>query len=237
MDKQRISEIKRLYNEAPNVWPENDLWHYYTRHHIYERVIHYLASETDKASYILNAGSGRTVYPLQGTFVDCDIAENTLIGSQHAIVASVDDLPFDKDSFSHIICVGSVLNYCDVFSAIGEFSRTIRFNGLLVIEFERSSSGEFLFENDYGHSIIKRSYNYNGQSHQLWLYSENYIQDILKCYNFKLQHLERFHCISSLLSRVFEDEKIAKYAKLDKYVPRILSSAFAHNAVMVCRKC
>ena len=46
------------------------------------------------------------------------------------------DLPFAENSIDNILCVGSVLNYCDAIAAISEFNRVFKYNGHLILEYE-----------------------------------------------------------------------------------------------------
>lgn len=232
----RLEYTRKLYNDCQMSWPQESKWHTYTHNHITQVVSAYLKDRVSPQAFILNAGSGETTYNIKGKIYDCDIAERKLFRSENPIIASIENLPCEDDFFDYIICVGSVINYCDAFAAIGEMSRVLKPQGQLILEFERSESGEFLFTREYGRSVLQHTYQYNGQEHRLWLYAERYIKDILDCNHLQLMHRERFHTVSGVLSRFFDDEKIAFFSKFDSVIPRIVSQYWAHNTIMICQK-
>lgn len=232
----RLAYIRKLYNDCQTSWPEGSRWHTYTHNHVTKVVTSYLQHKVTPQNAILNAGSGGTTYHIQGKIYDCDIVEGKLSQSENPIIASIEDLPCKDDFFDYAICVGSVINYCDAFAAIGEISRVLKPQGQLILEFERSESGEFLFTREYGRSVIPHTYQYNGQQHRLWLYAERYIKDILNCNHLQLIYHERFHTVSGVLSRFFDDEKIATFSKFDSVVPSFVSRYWTHNTIMIFRK-
>ena len=235
-NNDRLEQVRKLYNECRTSWPKENKWHTYTHHHVTQVITAYLKTKATPQTVILNAGSGETSYHILGNVYDCDIAEEKLSKSKHPILASIENLPCKEAFFDYIICVGSVINYCDAFAAIGEMSRVLKPNGQLILEFERSESGEFLFTQEYGRSVTQHTYQYNEQQHQLWLYSERYIKDILGCYHLQPIYCQRFHIASGALSRFFDDEKIANWSRFDPVIPNIISRYCAHNALMICQK-
>ena len=122
LSMQQLDEekIKDFYNSVDNVWGNNDPWHDYSRSFI---SIYIGKKDIFKDSIVLNAGSAGNTYT-----IDCknmyhvDIAEEKIKNAKNAFVASVENLPFEDNYFDNIICVGSVLNYCDAFNAISELS-------------------------------------------------------------------------------------------------------------------
>lgn len=136
------------------IWNKNDCWHMFTYQTINKFVNEQIKSLIKKDSIILNAGSGDTFYDFDCLIYDCDIAESKLTNSKHPIVASIQDLPFSNNYFDVIICVGSVLNYCDATRTISEFSRVMKPKSYLLLEFERSNSGEFLFSKKYARNVF-----------------------------------------------------------------------------------
>lgn len=140
------------------------------------------------------------------------------------------------NSIDFIICVGSVINYADCQKSIFEFSRILKPNGILVLEFERSNSGEFLFTKNHHKMIFSKTYLYNNQKHILWLYNEKNIQKILRLNGFKIFNKSRFHIFSTLLNRFgLSEKKAAKYIKIDKlFLP--FSYPLAHNCILFAKK-
>lgn len=236
MEKNDLENVKQLYNNANETWPSNDAWHQYTSNYIYRKVSVFLDGAATDKSVILNAGSGDTRFHSKGIIYDCDIADKKLKNSPHPVIASIDSLPFSNNFFDIIICVGSVLNYADLYSSLHEFTRVLKYNGLLLIEFERSLSAEFWFTQNYGKQIFSKTYHYNSQEHTLWLYSDKYVYSFLKEYQYTLLHKEYFHGMSGVVSRFLHNDHIsARWAYYDKYIIPILKFA-AHNAIFLLRK-
>lgn len=225
-------KIRDAYNIC-DTWPEYDAWHQYTHAFIDTHVNSFLKKYASPDSIILNAGSGDTHYNCLGTVFDCDIAENKLIYSNHAIHASITSLPCKEQSFDICICVGSVLNYTDAALAISEIARVLKSGGKAIIEFERSLSAEFLFTSDYGKDCFRNKYLYGNKEHSLWLYSECYIDTLLQAHNLHIIKKTRFHTTSSLVSRLLHDDnKAAPWAKVDEFI-KPLSYLFAHNSIYI----
>lgn len=227
---------KDIYSSMDSVWPDNDRWYNYTHNFILEFIKRYLAPKLSQESFYLNAGSGGTVYDIQGICHHVDIAENLICEFKNHTVASVENLPFEKDVFDAVICVGSVLNYCDAVISIKEISRVLKKGGYLVLEFERSNTGELLFTSEYGKNSTKQQYDYMGHTHTLWLYSEKMITQILNKCKLSVVKIERFHCVSALANRVFhQEEQSGKFAHYDVLFKPI-SYLLAHNTILLCKK-
>lgn len=229
-------EVRTLYNVAKQTWPTNDPWHTYTHNYVTQKVQAYLQALSSD-SIVLNAGAGDTRYYSPAMIYDVDIAENKLKDSQHPVVASIERLPFKDNFFNVVICVGSVLNYCDLYAALSELSRVLAHGGLLCIEYERSQSAEFLFTKNYNSNIFSNIYDYNGQQHKLWLYSDSYIVQFLKQSHIKIVHKDYFHGVSSLVARFTRNEpKASKMALYDRNFPWLLKFT-AHNCMLWGIKC
>ncbi len=95
-------------------------------------------------SYVLNARSGGNSYNLKCKQHHVDIADKKISHLELFTVSSIENLPFNDDCFDGIICVGSVINYCDAMQTISEFSRVLKRNDILIIEFENSYGYEFI---------------------------------------------------------------------------------------------
>ncbi len=227
---------KDIYSSMNSVWPENNRWYNYTHKVILDFINKYFAPQLSQESCYLNAGSGGTAYDIQGICHHVDIAENLICEFEKYTVASVENLPFEKDVFDAVICVGSVLNYCDAIRSIKEISRVMKKGGYLVLEFERSNTGELLFTSEYGKNITKQQYNYMGHIHTLWLYSEKMISKILNDCGLLILKKERFHCISALVNRIsHQEEQSGKFAHYDIWFKPI-SYLLAHNTILLCKK-
>lgn len=231
-----VESTQEIYSKMNNVWPDNNRWYDYTHDYILNFISKYLASKLSQNSVYLNAGSGGSEYDLQGICHHVDIAENLICKFERYTVASIEDLPLKSEMFDAVICVGSVLNYCDAVSSIKEMARVTKQGGYLVLEFERSNTGELWFTSEYGKNTTKQQYDYMGHIHTLWLYSEKMIIEILNECGLSLVKRERFHCISALANRITHKEEYSgKYAKYDILI-RPLSYFLAHNTILLCKK-
>lgn len=233
----RENKIKKLYNTSKRAWPQDNLWHNYTFNCISNFIIKELSISTDK-NLILNAGSGGTEYKIKGHIIHVDIADNLIKDKENYMVASVEQLPFKDNLFDYSICVGSVINYCNAMSAISELSRTLKRGGKLILEFERSESGQFIFTRKHNKPIFPQNYLYNEQNHLLWMYSENYIKDLLSLYDLEIIKVKRFHIISSFACRydkLAREHILYKLIQADKFF-KFISKLIAHNAIIVCKK-
>lgn len=233
-------KCRNLYNEIESAWPDKSMWYDYTRNKISNFIMTHLNGITTPESMILNAGSGGTTYPLDGNYYHVDIADKRLTGVNNSFVASIENMPFDSEMFDFVICVGSVINYCNALSAIAEFNRVIKNKGVLILEYERSNTGELFLKKEYGRKSCVQIYKYNNQSnHKLWLYSDKYINRILEEYEFEIDKtsIEYYHCISALVNRFKNDEEISgKYSIYDDKCPNVIKRKIAHNRIMLCIK-
>ena len=158
-----------------------------------------------------------------------DLFENYLVGS-------VEHIPLPDTSVDCVICVGSVVNYVDIQKAISEFSRILKTNGVLILEFERSNSAEFLFTRKYAKTVFMQTYKYNNQIHYLWMYSEKFVLQLAEYYNFICNKKYRYHSISSLLFRLgISEKKAAKFSKYDNLM-QPFSYPFSHNEILILKK-
>lgn len=231
---------KNLYNDIDNAWPDKSTWYDYTRSKISDFLIQHLKRITTWEDKILNAGSGGTTYDIKGYYYHVDVANKRIENLKNSFVASIENMPFESETFDFVICVGSVINYCNAFSAISEISRVIKNEGIFVLEYERSCTGELLLKKGYNRKSCVQIYTYNNQSnHKLWLYSDKYIDSILEEFNFEIDKhsIEYFHCISAIVNRLKNNEEISgKYSIYDNKCPSIIKPKIAHNRIMLCRK-
>lgn len=226
--------IQNYKDKSP--WPDTDEWHRYTFFAIHKAVSKFLKKYSRNNMLILNAGSGGTDYPHKGEIIHLDIVDSCIKHYTNFIVSSIENIPLEDNSIDFIICVGSVINYADCQKSIFEFSRILKPNGKLVLEFERSNSGEFLFTKNHNKTIFSKTYLYNNQKHILWMYNEKNIIKILKLNKLKVLKKKRFHIFSTFLNRLGMAEKnAAKYIKLDK-IFSLFSYPLAHNCILFAEK-
>jgi len=230
-----IDKVRALYGAVQNVWPNDNMWHQYTKNQI-SKYINRMKYAED--SYLLNAGSGGSDYGLKFRMVHVDIVENKINQFQEYVTASVETMPFDASTFTDVICVGSVINYCDAMTTIHELSRVLKPRGSLLIEFESSWGFEHRKSSIYKRDAEIVKLPYFGKYHTQWIYSPKYISNILYLAGFKIAAKHRFHFLSGLLYSKCQDEnKAANFAKYD-WLFRVLPIIKHHssNIIYYCIK-
>lgn len=234
---KKIEEVAHNNYNSSDPWPNNDNWHEKTFKTINSYVKSWLSKNTKKDLTILNVGSGKTSYNFKKlNIIYMDIIEDYVKNFDNYIVGSIDDIPLPNNSVDIIICVGSVINYTDALKSISEFHRILKNDGILILEFERSNSAEFLGTKNYLCPIFMKKYTYNNQEHLLWMYSETYILSLMKSFHFQIINKYRFHTFSSLLYRLgLEDGKAANYIKYDKYL-NFISYFLSHTIIITSQK-
>jgi ubiquinone/menaquinone biosynthesis C-methylase UbiE len=185
---------------------------------------------------ILNAGSGGTTYPTEATIFHLDIAENTLKDLENAFVGNIIDMPFSKHQFSDIICVGTVLNYCEAEKAIQELNRVLQIGGSLILEYERSGSG-FVMKGFRNTESVLFHHTYYGEPHMNLLYSEKFVDALLMKNGFKVLERHRFNTTIPLAERFFSDEFAHKITFLESALRNTpFVNRYSHNIILKCVK-
>lgn len=240
MDSNDIKNVentaKENYKES-EPWPDDDIWHSYTYKILQEHIQNYLDElQLKNTQVVLNAGCGKTTYKTCATIIHMDIIEEYINLFKNYLVSSVEKIPLQDCSVDCVICVGSVINYVDIQKAMSEFSRILKPNGILILEYERSNSAEFLFTKNYAKTVFIQTYQYNNQTHYLWMYDEKFVLQLAEFYKFSCKKKYRFHSISSLLFRLgLSEKKAAKYSKFDNW-SQPFSYYFAHNEILIFEK-
>lgn len=228
--------IQSQYNSMTSVWPNENPWYEYTRKVIYNFIMSNVSTTPDMK--ILNDGSGGSTYGIKEEMYHVDLAEKQIEKFPKHWVSSVEHLPFEDSFFDLAICVGSVINYNDPFPVISELSRVLSQGASLILEYERSFTGELLFKKGYGKSATIQLYDYNGQvDHKLWLYSDKYIESLLHATGLKIQKSMMFHSFSAVYNRIHNDEiKAGEYSSCDSKIPLPIKKIIAHNRILLCSK-
>lgn len=229
-----LDEIQKLYESVDNVWPEDDNWHRYSKSQIEK----YLKKQIFKSnSYTLNAGSGGNDYGLKINMHHRDLTKNKIDCFKDFSVGSIEFLPQCSELFDNIICVGSVINYCDVLAVVAEFSRVIKKNGILYLEFESSFGYEHRKFKYYKNSAEVVELKYFGNYWKQWIYSPAYINSILEQYGFKIINVYPFHILSAYIYSICQDEnRAAKFSKFDKILRHSIWKKHANNIIFKCIK-
>src|ERR1043166_141083 len=158
-----------------------DEWHEYTGEKTLEFLRSYLPLSTAASKWLLNAGAG--VYAIR--FSQCkevlvDLFVTPIRKKPYAVCASVEKLPFSRDTFYEIVCVGEVLAYCDPAVAINEFGRVLKRSGIVVIDFCNSRSVRYWLKKSYGRAADLVTDFYNGTTERTWIYDYAYIDHLMK---------------------------------------------------------
>lgn len=231
-----ISRLTYINYSTSTPWPNKDIWHKYTYDIIAFTVEKWLHKYTNSKMMLLNAGSGGTEYKTEASVIHLDIIERYISKFDNYLVGSVEKIKLPDASLDGIICVGSVINYVDAQKAIAEFSRLLKPNGFVILEFERSNSAEFLWTKYHNKYVFQKEYTYNNQQHLLWMYCEKYIRKLLEHYGINICTINRFHILSSLLYRIgITENKSAPFVKYD-FLLKHVSYPLAHNTILLGRK-
>ena len=240
MDSNDIKDVENTAKEnykKSEPWPDDDVWHSYTYKILHKQIQDYIDElQFKNTQVILNAGCGKTTYKTCATIIHMDIIEEYVNLFENYLVGSIEKIPLQDCAVDCVICVGSVINYVDIQKAISEFSRTLKPNGILILEYERSNSAEFLFTKKYAKTVFMQTYQYNSQTHYLWMYDEKFVIQLAEFYKFSCKKKYRFHSLSSLFYRFgLSEKKAAKYSKFDDWL-QPFSYFFAHNEIFIFEK-
>src|ERR1051326_1592791 len=234
-----LSAIRARYN-IPGWFHPIDPWHQFTAAEIRRHVRRFWKRlPTQPQHRILNAGAGGNDLGMcPETTISLDISEAQVLSLPTPLVANVEALPLASASIDTILCVGSVLNYCDAATAISEFARTLRSGGYLVLEFESSQSAEFLGHHVFGKSAAMIETFYGIRPEVVWVYKPKYILNLLMAAGFKLIRNIPIQVLSPWALRMSCGlPTAATIGRLDlvaKYVP--LLKGWASNYLLFCER-
>lgn len=233
--------VAARYNSLSVIWTEDDKWHLKTK----ERIDKFIKSVFHKLSNsnsfkILNAGSAGYSYGLEEkNILHVDIADKHVAHLSNGIVANVEDLPLQNEQYDMVICVGSVLNYCDPIKVINEFSRVLKKKSYIILEFESSKTFEIIGEPQFNQNaaIVETIFG-EGETEKLWYFSEKYIKRIMKSNNFYPILRRRTHIISPLFLKwgINENEAV-KWSILDgvlSFIPFL--NRFCSNVIYLFQR-
>lgn len=230
--------VRRRYNQL--LINTSDPWHDYTAKAIREQLkVWHEPLFSNRECLVLNAGSGGDdlgVCPPEA--IHLDLAEQRLKDTQRAIIASVESIPLPAQSVGTIICVGSVINYCDPAAAIVEFGRIACSGAWMAVEFESSRSGELLCRRGFGSAAVVVRTFYGDSEEVVWVYRPPYIESLLSAAGFRVVERVPIHIVSPWLLLFTRLPAVASRAgELDR---RFSSTSFltrwASNHLWLCRR-
>lgn len=233
--KLEQENIKSFYNNISNVWGNHDPWHDYSQEVITSYIKH---KDVFKNSIVLNAGSAGNSYGIKCHLMyHVDIANEKIKDIENAVIASIENMPFNNLFFDNILCVGSVLNYCDALTALSELSRVLKPNGNLILEYESSWGFEYLHKSCYKKDACIITTEYIEKKHNQWLYSPQYIEKILESCDFRILDIYPFHIFDGLCSKFLDDQLAVYLTKVDKLLHKFpVIKKHGNNMILHCKK-
>lgn len=235
-----LPAIRERYNNP--VWfGLIDKWHQFTAKTIFHEVTKALNILRDDSSdrVILNVGAGANDFGLRSpSMISLDISETRISGMPNPVVANAELLPIPDNTVNLIICVGSVINYCDVAAVIAELGRVVCHNGSLILEFESSYSAELITQSAFRQSAAVAETFYADRSEAIWVYSPEYIHNLLKAANFKILRSIPIHVLSPWLLLLLRNPNIAAaISSVDRLATSFpFLSRWASNHLIFCEK-
>ena len=234
MDLIDYETIRSFYNNHVDCW-SSDLFSVMTTTFI-DKFVNKTLYNFNEESLILNAGSGGKRYNTKANQYHIDIAENTLKNSSNAFVGNITQMPFDSEMFDCVICVGTVINYCEAPKAIMELDRVLKKNSILILEYERNESG--LIEKNARKSDYSLFFHtYFNERHCNFLYSDKYIEKLLAEHGYAVKKAKKFNTTIPWLE-TFTSEKVAhKMTFLEPILRNLpIINSYSHNRIIVCEK-
>lgn len=228
------NEVRKFYNEHMDCWSD-DLFSKMTTAFI-DRFVNSIVRDLSDEDVLLNAGSGGKTYYTNASIFHVDIAENTLTNCKNAYACNVIDMPFSNETFDCVVCVGTVINYCNLEDALAEISRVSKHESILILEYERSGTA---FLNKEKRNIDKVVFNheYFDIPHKNLLYSDELVHRILKQNGYEVLIMEYFNTAIPWLEQYFSDNIAHKLVFLEKLMRKIsVFSKYSHNSILVCKK-
>lgn len=234
MDLIDYETIRAFYNEHNDCWSK-DLFSVMTTTFI-DKYVNKVLKKFDEHTLILNAGSGGKCYTTKAVQYHLDIAENTLKYVKNAFVGNITQMPFDAKLFDCVVCVGTVINYCEASKVIQEISRVSKKNSFLILEYERNESG-LIEKNCRKLDCSLFFHTYFSEQHCNFLYSDRYIEELLKEQGYTVIKSQRFNTTIPLFE-MFTSEKTAHKMTFLEPVLRNLPiiNSYSHNRIIVCKK-
>lgn len=237
--QEKISphDVIARYEKMQDIWPASDTWHTYTHKAIHRTVKRWMIDASQSGVRVLNIGSGGSDYELAGIdMVHGDLCIRNL-SAGNSTVCNAENLPFQDATFDTVVCVGSVLNYCDALVALSEMARVIKPAGTLILEFEKSDNFEFIFSKTFCSNATMVTTFYGGEEEKVWVYNERYIKSLLNSLDLNIQRRLAIHTLSSAMLRVLPNQVAAKFGNWDLVLAKLpLFNRFASNVIVECLK-
>jgi len=217
-----------------------DAWHLFTAKEIQKEIASVWPTlPTGSGRVILNAGAGGNDLGLvQPATINLDISPTRISSMPNPIVASVEALPLSDGSVDTLLCVGSVINYCDAAAAIAEFGRVLRPGGALILEFESSFSAELVTQQAFGRTAAVAETFYANQKEAVWVYAPSHVRRLLNAADLRVTRSVPIHVLSPWALLLLRSARIATpIARLDRLVRNVQPlRRWASNHLFFCEK-
>src|SRR5689334_18011716 len=119
-----MAAVRERYAD-PERFSAQDAWHDFLHSETYRETERAWNSLADGAYLdVLNAGAGNhnLAFLPVGT-INVDICPQRVARLGNPVIGTVEALPFADGCADVVVCVGGVVNYCDVAAALSEFGR------------------------------------------------------------------------------------------------------------------
>ena len=235
----RLHALRR-YGTVEKIWQDDDSWNI----HIHRAIcsfVNWASAHIRGLAHcrILNIGSAGEDYGvLPQNQTHLDIVDRLIKTKPRYVVADAEHLPFQDGTFQVALCVGSVLNYCSALEVITEIDRVLSAGGALILDFESSTSLEYVGRAEYNKDVAIVNTFFQDSPERIWVYSLKYILRLLKDKGFCIDRIKRVHILSALLLRLgFDGRRAARWGTIDpcaSLVPWI--NKHGSNVILLCRK-
>lgn len=209
-DRTFVDGRSKFYQEHYRITEAIDPWHAYS-----QTVVHSTTRDwfyrfgQQRGTRILNAGSGGSDYGIKQSMVHLDLFESRIDHCEHRLVGDIAQIPAENSSFDVVLCVGSVINYADPSRAIPELARVLRPHGLLIIEYERSGSFEYLLKHGSPRGCCRVETFYGNVVTHVWVYGDGFFDGLLSASALNQLAESRFHALSSVALGLFRSPAAA----------------------------
>jgi SAM-dependent methyltransferase len=187
---------------------------------------------------ILNAGSGGVDYGISAPMVHYDMIQLPTPLNGEFVQGNVEKMPFPNAHFGVVLCVGSVLNYCDPTRCLSEISRVLAPGGFAILEYERSASAEYVWQSGFGSGAARFVTFFGREKTYVWAYSDRFINAVIKINGLNTLNSKWFHCLSALaLALTRQSDWAAHFTTFDRVAGKLpLFRAMASNRILVAKK-
>jgi len=231
-----MAAVRARYNDPAT---SEDSWHRFTGGETHRQIVRFWQSHSGPDQVLLNAGAGNVELGLHAaTTINLDISETRVSKLKTRVVGSVEAIPLSDNAVDVIVCVGSVINYCDAAETISEFARVLRPGGHLLLEFESSRSAELCTQQAFGRSVALAETFYGDDPEILWVYAPDFIVQLLRAAHFSVVQQVAIHILSPWVLLLLRNiSAAAATARLDRWASHFpLLSRWASNHLFVCKR-